>query len=426
MLNDALTRLIAGIVMLIVGLILIYIGGNWLWDGWQRWGAVNALNDGRRNVFLGRERIAQENLARASRYRSHPTTAVANIDPLNAEAGGQLSQLARSVRSHGGLIRLTQDYVKVVQNETVTLNGSGSNIDALRLIGDYRNHLGGSVPAMPSQRANDPVDPGLWRLLLEHRLQAAWRSADHSALHEAGGQLALLYPKHPAAPFARLLHAATASPLVEGLASNLSSKAAKENAVLTAAVLRAASLIQPDNSSVLQGLIPSSQRTGVELISTMIAAKAPAEDLVREAVKIKNDNILRTVTSYCLEIDRLDLIRQLGRHGSEEFQRMAAIIIAQRELDFQTLSDLDIDYQGISPQAMLLHNYDGWLSFHLGDPFGRVPSAPITISLDGQIIPDDQVQRLGSLHRVPLTRFGRMGLELRIGDTVLFTREVIR
>ena len=41
----------------------------------------------------------------------------------------------------------------------------------------------------------------------------------------------------------------------------------------------------------------------------MIAEKAPAEDLVNEAIRLKNDAILESVTAYCLEIDRVDLIR---------------------------------------------------------------------------------------------------------------------
>ncbi|TVR39821.1 MAG: hypothetical protein EA402_14255 [Planctomycetota bacterium] len=423
--NDPIVRLSLGIAMGIVGLILILIAGRWGYDAYRRWGAVNALEDGRRLEFIGRERAAIDRFQRAARYDRHPSTALAALNPAHEQASAQAHAIARGLRQQAQLGRLAVEYIDVFQGNAGSITSPGVNGELLRLITLYREHSGGSVPPLPNLGPRDLVDPALWRLALEWRLRAAWTAGDQATLRQAAGQFALLYPNHPATPFARILHAGASETHREQIISRLVA-ATRSSPETTASVLRAAGRLNPGNNASLQALIPSQQRTGAELIATMIKAKAPAGDIVREAIRLRNNNILRTVASYCISIERFDLLRELSRHGDEEFQRMTAILLARRELDLVALRRLQVDDSSVRPRAMLLHNTENALSFHLCDAHGQVPVAPVTIRLDDTVVPPASIQRLGSLHRIPATRRGRQNLELRMGDVVFFNQEVIR
>ena len=424
--NDPTIRLSLGIGMILAGIILAFFGATGLWGGYQQWSAVSSLNQGRQYDFLGKHGRALQAYKEASSFQKHPATAIAGIDASGDGLDTDLGNLIREVETNRDFISLTQYYLSVLKNDPIEISGRSPNHELLRLIQTYQDASSTKVAPLPVFKEDEDVDPQVLRLALEHYLAASWKLGDLDALRRNAAHFAILYPKHPAANYARLLHASLAeNPDTRYLKELTRSKRLPVKKIV-ASILRAATKAYPDNNKVLQNLIPSSLRTGVELISTMIAEKAPAEDLVKEAIRLKNDAILQSVTAYCLEIGRIDLIQKLSKHGGQDFRRMTAILLAQRDLDFATLKKFNVDDSSVRPQAMLMHNGPASISFHLNDQFGRVPSADVSVLVNNQVVDPATIKRLGSLLQIPINQTGRMALELRLGEQLLFAQETVR
>ena len=84
---------------------------------------------------------------------------------------------------------------------------------------------------------------------------------------------------------------------------------------------------------------------------------------------------------------------------------MTSILLAQRDLDFARLKKFDIDDSTVRPQAMLMNNSASSMSFHLNDPFGRVPSADVAVLSAVKLVDPASIKRLGSLLQIPINSY---------------------
>lgn len=426
--NQVTPRLLQGIGMLALSAILLLIALNWFWDGIQKWMAISALNQTSRHEFLDRAPQARQTANRAARYQKDAATALANFDPTATDAAARINQIAARVRNNRALVRNMQDYVNILDGEQVNPAGHGPNVALLQALVQYREHQRGSVPPLPTSQSGPAPDRNLLQRALEWRLAAAWRSGDGDAAAESAAQLAFLFPKHPAAPYARLFNQAIIEGVEDGQLRRAMGRGSEISSdVAITAALRAGARQAPENVLTILPLIPSSKRSGAERLTALILNEETAERVTEEAERQGGDQILGVAATYVLARNRVDLARRLAAAGSERFERRLTAVIARRELDFATLKELGVAIEDIQPQPMLIHHGSDWISFHLSDSHGNIPMASnLEVRLNGTPVDRETMIRVGSMHWVPAPGGNRLNLELRIDDQPVAIQEVWR
>jgi hypothetical protein len=424
MLDDIVPRKIQGIVMIVVGILLLLWGAWVAWGGWNRWSALMALDAHRSAQFYGKAQASQLNAEKAAALDTVAATALAPIDPAAGDAGAKLGQLATTVKEGSWAVRQTKAYHQALLGSAVDARGGTGNDLMIETIVETKNASVVPVVPMPSKSGSAPHMATL-QSAIEHRLQAAWRLGDRTALRESAGQLAMLDPKHPAAAYCDLIS-------IFGANDNDRKNAHREivkrtpDEQIRAAVARAAAILYPDRGGVAMSLVPSRLRSGEELVATMLESNQPISRLVDEAIKLGIDSVLEVVAAACLEQNAVDQLKRLTTVGSQEFRKKVITVVATRTGDLKTLTEMGVDIERVKPRVTLIEAGFGFISFHIVDNQGNPPRTSFEIELNDRAIPPADIRRLGSLIWVKSPGAGRLTLKIRMKGVVIYDGEVTR
>lgn len=418
----------AGWGMVGLGALLGLIGALYLWAGVSRWFAIEHLRDSRLETFADRPDVAATMARRAATYRNAAATAIAAIDLDDPASDRILANLERSVESYEGrrAVRNTRAFGRVLRGEAPEGNLDTSTADGrlLAYMDELNRVEGDRLPSFPDlDQAPDPV---LQLAAHERRLRHAWLVGDLASIRMSAGALVTLAPGHPAGPHCDLLTYAI-KPIDKDWHRLLNTIAKPvANQAERASVLRAAARIAPANAGVLLSKVPDSQRNGEELVAAMLKANASLKDIVSQAARLNDQKTLDVVAARCLKFDDIEQLSRLQSSGSPEFQKKIAIVLATRRYDIAALEKLGADISVVKPRVINLQAGFNWLAFHVVDGYGDPPRVAIAIEANGQMVPADQIKRVGSLVWLRQPGKGRVKLKVAIRGRTFFDQEVIR
>jgi hypothetical protein len=395
------------------------------WSSYNRWTAISAAKSAAFESYLGNDSVARERAESARRYQGLAVTALAGLDLSGASGLAQLdSAAAEGSRSEQAALRKARAFATALQGGKAE-EQPGTDGQLLAHIAQLNSFDGRSIPGLPpySPGSDTPPDRAILIATLERRLKVAWAVGDLKALHEASAMLGPLAPRHPARVYTELLQGLLAGESRQQLDNRL--RAASDEQVRSA-ILRAAAVAKPPVASLALNLLPPSQRSGQELVSAMLMSNAKPEDIVAAARVTPEPGVLTAVASHCLALERLDLVDQLGKLGTPEFNKAAQTVIALRSWDLPALKSLGLDPTTVQPRVIGLTGGFGWVSFHVVDSMGDPPRVGLEIDINGKRIAAQDIVRMSSLVRISAPGVGRVRISLAIRGVTFFDRELER
>ena len=175
-------------------------------------------------------------------------------------------------------------------------------------------------------------------------------------------------------------------------------------------------------------LIPVRQRDHREQIAALVLATDP-QPLYTAAASSQDYHVVTIAAMRAAEEGDWTQVENLLPRVLASHRPGLALASAINRIDPAALSELVADAdtrRALSPQIRALRLGLDRLTFHLVNGTDTLDPASITVIIDGRPVPDTQVDRLGSLFSIPISR-GTSALRLRlsIGDQDIIAEQEV-
>jgi len=399
-----------GIGLIVLALLLLtwtaYLG----WYGTAQWIAVEHIEDGHLFHFAEKPEKARIEFDRALEWVDYDSRIVVPALNPREDIDSRIASLLPKVDGiqirHAEQMRAFSQVLRGKQSEPP---GSDSNARLIAHIADLKALARGPLPEMPSM--DRATDRNLLVAVLETRLQAAWRIGDGRALVDTAGMMVTLHPRHPIAPYCKMLsYLDSPNKPDSGVMGRI--RALMTDKQVRARVLVAASKICEWGDAALKH-IDRNALTPKERRDILLYSNAPLAKKVDLAINLRDNQAISAVATMCLAANRLDLVANLAKAATGETKKKLQTYVEDRR-------------GGEGAKVRMLTGGYGYVSFHVVTDSGIAPRVPVQVQIDGnEVLADDSI-RFGSLFYIKAPGKGRVRLTVSIDGKKLHDGEIER
>ncbi len=436
-------RLALAIALLVIAVVLGIIAALLLNADYHRWQAGRTLHRMAQQRFQDPTVIPV--IAQDLHAHAVPDIALPALDPSSADMAQRYRDLARQSRGPSRRVALTGARLAAI------LAGHDEETDGIappdRLLLDHMSGLmgltGSPPPPLPQITADrlDAPQLAVLKSCYEAQVAAAWLAADIATLHDATQRLHAISPRHRCAPRLGLINALfdpQASRQLQRARNAISSLSEDNRVTMIRDLLQLArqdSAFQARNEDIIARvhslgteLIPARHRDHHETIAAMAVASDPRA-LYNAAASSDDQHVVTIAAMRAAEHGDWNRVEDLLPRVVASHRRGLALASAINRVDPAALAELveDADTRrALSPQLRAVRLASDRLSFHLINGTDTLDPSSITVFIDGQAVPGSQVDRLGSLFNIPVSRgTGRLRLRLAMEDRDIIAEQEI-
>ncbi|MBA3708033.1 MAG: hypothetical protein H0W83_04320 [Planctomycetes bacterium] len=411
--RNPLGDLNVGVVLAAVGIVLFLVTLSIAWSSWNRWTGIASITTARARLLDGNDAVVKTRSTQAARELPKEAAAVLlDIDLTSPADFTRLEALERTAASRDvPLVRTAEALSLAIRGKEPEKVG-GSDGTLIAALVDLNK---GSPPHAITLDKESPPHHSVMVIVYAKQLQAALLSGDRALIKDASGVLALLMPAHPEGSALAFINAILDPAMTTELVSQAASRTPD---ALRQRVARLMAPIVQERSSDLMAIslgIPS--HTPADQLLTAQVAAAVAQDGPIDRIAL---------VRRCLDGGRYDLAKSLLPKMPPERQAELRNIIMNQEGNLAELIKAGATDPALKPRLSTLRCRPGFVAFHISNDLGMIPKTGIEASINAQVVLKTAIQQNGSLFTiiVPPAQVGQATLEVRVGDTVLATKQV--
>lgn len=411
-----------GIGMLAVAAVMLLSAASITWGAINRWAGISAVQRHHMNRLSGRpEAAATSAKEAAAALPTDAATALAVIDPSDPSCIETLDRLQRVVKPpQRPVVATTAAFASVLAGK------SPSDVDGVDLT--LLKHLAalqkGELPAFPSLRQGDEPTFAIYVRTCQAHVAAAWKAGKADLMLPALSTLALLDPQHAES---KQIYAVLAAIHPDASKVKVLDALGRLGDAESTAMARRLAVLAPARARLVIQVIPPDKRTAEENQQIVVggAGSDDLKQLVDRVLAAPGEAAVVTAFIRCLQENQLELAGQLADKAPEGTKQDLQAALAYATGDVLTVLKLDPKRTDMQPTVTTPIGRPGFISFHLGTTAGLIPgSANLDIRIDGNRVAPDRIKRWGSLVLVEFNGAGQMTLDVKIGETLVFTGKV--